>query len=298
MSALEERSAQRGVSGDAWRDPNRRRVHSTGRRRVPTGAGGRLYWAAHDTWVIARRSLIHTTRVPELLAFALIQPVMFTVLFRYVFAGAIHVGGGVSYVNFLMAGVFVQTVAFGATGPTGVGLADDLQKGFMDRFRALPMSRMAVVLGRTLADLARNVLTVVVMVAVGFLVGFHPQGSPLSWLAAAGLLLIFSFSFSWVGAAIGLAVRNPEAVQAAGLIWLFPFTFASSAFVPIATMPGWMQAFANNQPITKVVNAERDWMLGRSAGSTAWVALAFCVGVLAVAMPLAMHLYRRAATLG
>lgn len=112
-----------------------------------------------------------------------------------------------------------------------------------------------------------------------------------------GLLLIFSFSFSWVGAAIGLGVRNPEAVQAAGLIWLFPFTFASSAFVPISTMPGWMQAFANNQPITKVVNAERDWMLGRPVGSTAWVALAFCVGVLAVAVPLAMRFYRRAAAL-
>lgn len=259
---------------------------------------GRLYWTVHDTWVIAGRGVRHTTRVPQLLAFSLIQPVMFTVLFRYVFAGAIHVGGGVSYVNFLMAGVFVQTVAFGATGPTGVGLADDLQKGFMDRFRALPMSRTAVVLGRTLADLGRNTFTVVVMVVVGLIVGFHPEGSPLSWLAAAGLLLIFSFSFSWVGAAIGLAVRNPEAVQAAGLIWLFPFTFASSAFVPIATMPGWMQTFANNQPITKVVNAERDWMLGRSAGSTAWVALAFCVGVLAVAMPLAMRLYRRAAALG
>jgi ABC transporter DrrB family efflux protein len=259
---------------------------------------GRLYWTAHDTWVIAGRGLRHTTRVPELLAFALIQPVMFTVLFRYVFSGAIHVGGGVSYVNFLMAGVFVQAVAFGATGPTGVGLADDLQKGFMDRFRALPMSRTAVVLGRTLADLVRNALTVVVMVVVGFVVGFRPQGSPLSWLAAAGLLLILSFAFSWVGAAIGLAVRNPEAVQAAGLIWLFPFTFASSAFVPIATMPGWMQTFANNQPITKVVNAERAWMLGRPAGSTAWVALAFCVGMLVVAMPLAMRLYRRAAALG
>ncbi len=296
MSALEERAARRGAAGEAWRDPDRRRVHSA-RRRVGAGAGGRLYWLIHDTWVIARRGLLHITRIPELLAFSLIQPVMFTVLFRYVFAGAIHVGGGVSYVNFLMAGVFVQTVAFGATGPTGVGLADDLEKGFMDRFRALPMSRTAVLLGRTLTDLVRNTLTVVVMVAVGFIVGFRPQGGPLSWLAAGGLLLIFSFSFSWVGAVIGLAARTPEAVQAAGLIWLFPFTFASSAFVPIATMPGWMQTFANNQPITKVVNAERDWMLGRPVGSTAWVALAFCVGVLAVAMPLALRLYRRAATL-
>jgi ABC transporter DrrB family efflux protein len=258
---------------------------------------GRLHWTAHDTWVIAGRSLRHITRIPQLLAFSIIQPVMFTVLFRYVFAGAIHVGGGVSYVNFLMAGVFVQTVAFGATTPTGVGIAEDLQKGFMDRFRSLPMSRTAVVLGKTLADLVRNALTIVVMVTVGIMVGFRPQGSPLNWLEAAGLLMIFSFSFSWVGAAIGLGVRNPEAVQAASLIWLFPFTFASSAFVPIATMPGWMQTFANNQPITKVVDAERDWMLGRPPGSTAWIALAFCVGVLVVAMPLAMRFYRRAAAL-
>jgi ABC transporter DrrB family efflux protein len=260
-------------------------------------SGGRVYWLAQDTWVIAERTLRHTFRSPELLAFSLAQPVMFTLLFRYVFAGAIHVGGGVSYVNFLMAGVFVQTVAFGATTPTGVGLAEDLQKGFMDRFRALPMSRTAVVLGKTMADLVRNSLIVVVMVATGILVGFRPAGTPLNWLAAAGLLLIFSFSFSWVGAAIGLGVRNPEAVQAAGLIWLFPFTFASSAFVPISTMPGWMQTFANNQPITKVVNAERDWMLGQPVGSTAWVALAFCVGVTAVAMPLAIRFYRRATTL-
>lgn len=258
---------------------------------------GGLYWLVQDTWTITKRGLRLTTRIPELLAFSLIQPVMFTLLFRYVFAGAIHVGGGVSYVNFLMAGVFVQTVAFGAMGPTGVGIAEDLQKGFMDRFRSLPMSRMAVVLGKTLTGLVRNVFIVVVMVLTGLAVGFRPQGTPLDWMAAAGLLLVFSFSFGWVGAAIGLGVRNPEAVQAAGLIWLFPFTFASSAFVPISTMPGWMQTFANNQPITKVVNAERDWMLGRPVGATAWVALAFCVGVLAVAMPAAMHFYRRAAAL-
>jgi ABC-2 type transport system permease protein/oleandomycin transport system permease protein len=258
---------------------------------------GRLYWLTRDTLVMTERGLRQTTRIPELLAFATIQPVMFVLLFRYVFAGAIHVGGGVSYVNFLMAGIFVQTVAFGSTSPTGIGLADDLQKGLMDRFRALPMSRMAVLLGRTLADLVRNVFTVIVMLVVGLAVGFSPEGSPLGWLGAVGLLLIFSFSFSWVGAAIGLAVRNPEAVQAAGVIWLFPLTFASSAFVPISTMPGWMQTFAENQPITKVVDAVRAWGLGRPVGSSAWIALVWCVGVLAVSMPLAVRLYRRSATL-
>ncbi len=260
------------------------------------GLARRLYWMAHDTLVMVERGLRQTTRIPELLVFATIQPVMFVLLFRYVFGGAIHPGGGVSYVNFLMAGIFVQTVAFGATAPTGIGLADDLQKGLMDRFRALPMSRMAVLLGKTLADLVRNVFTIIVMLIVGLAVGFSPQGSPLGWLAAVGLLLILSFSFSWVGAAIGLAVRNPEAVQAAGLIWLFPLTFASSAFVPIATMPSWLRAFAENQPITKLVDAVRGWALGRPIGSAGWIALAWCLGVLLVAVPIATHLYKRAAT--
>jgi ABC transporter DrrB family efflux protein len=247
--------------------------------------------------VMAERSLRQTTRVPELLVFVTIQPVVFVILFRYVFGGAIHVGGGVSYVNFLMAGIFVQTVAFGAEAPTGIGVADDLQKGLMDRFRALPMSRLAVLLGRTLGDLARNVFAMVVMLAVGLAVGFRPHGSPLGWLGAVGLLLLLSFSFSWVGAAIGLAVRNPEAVQAAGLIWLLPLTFASSAYVPLSTMPGWLRTFAENQPITKLVEAVRAWALGRPVGSTAWVALVWCLGILAVAVLLAMRFYKRAATL-
>jgi ABC-2 type transport system permease protein len=265
-------------------------------RGGPVG-GRRLYWMLHDTLVVAERCLRQTTRIPELLAFSTIQPVMFVLLFRYVFGGAIHVGPGVSYVNYLMAGIFVQTVAFGAVAATGVGLAEDIQRGLVDRFRSLPMSRVAVVLGRTLADLVRNVFTVVVMLLVGLVVGFRPQGSALGWLDALALLLLFSFSFSWVGAAIGLAVRNSEAVQAAGLIWLFPLTFASSAFVPIASMPGWLRAFAQNQPITKLVDAVRAWVLGRPVGSNGWLALLWCLGVLAIAVPLALRFYRRAATL-
>ena len=252
---------------------------------------------AHDTLVMAERGLRQTTRIPELLVFSTIQPIMFVLLFRYVFGGAIHVRG-ISYVNFLMAGIFVQTVAFGATVPTGIGLATDLQGGLMGRLRALPMSRMAVLLGKTVADLLRNVVTIGVMLLTGLAVGFHPQGSPLGWLGALGLMVMLSFSFSWVGAAIGMAARNPETVQAAGLMWLFPLTFASSAFVPISSMPGWLQTFAENQPITKLVDAVRAWTLGRPVGSSAWIALAWCVAVLAVAMPVAVRLYRRAATLG
>jgi ABC transporter DrrB family efflux protein len=261
------------------------------------GAAGRLYWMLHDTLVVSERCLRQTTRIPELLVFSTIQPVMFVLLFRYVFGGAIHVGSGVSYVNYLMAGIFVQTVAFGAVATTGIGIAEDLQRGLVDRFRSLPMSRVAVLLGRTLADLVRNVVTVLVMLVVGLAVGFRPQGGALGWLAAVALLLLFSFSFSWVGAAIGLAVRNGEAVQAAGLIWLFPLTFASSAFVPISSMPSWLRAFAENQPITKIVDAVRAWVLGRPVGSDGWVALLWCLGVVAVAVVLALRFYRRAATL-
>jgi ABC-2 type transport system permease protein len=256
-----------------------------------------VYWMWRDTLVMAERGLRQTKRIPGLLVFVTIQPAMFVLLFRYVFGGAIHVGRGVSYVNFLMAGIFVQTVAFGAEGATGVGLADDLQKGLTDRFRTLPMSRLAVLMGRTLADLVRNVFTTLVMLCVGIVVGFSPQGSPLGWVAAMGLLLMLSFTFSWVGAVIGLAVRNPEAVQAAGFIWLFPLTFVSSAFVPISTMPSWLQPVAENQPITKIVDAVRGWALGQPVGSAWWIALVWCVGLLAVAMPLAVHLYRRSATL-
>jgi ABC transporter DrrB family efflux protein len=302
VSTTERRPEDRGseerrpaeLDGGVARRGRDRPPRARGQRR---SAERRLYWMWHDTMVIAERGLRQTTRIPELLVFSTVQSAMFVLLFRYVFGGAIHVGKGVSYVNYLMAGIFVQTVAFGAVAGTGIGLAEDLQKGLVDRFRTLPMSRMAVLLGRTLADLARNGVTVIVMLLVGIAVGFRPQGSHLGWLAAIGLMLMLSFSFSWVGAAIGLAVRNPEAVQAAGLIWLFPLTFASSAFVPIATMPGWLQAFAENQPITKLVDAVRAWALGQSAGSAGWVALAWCLGVLVVSMLLAVRFYRRAATL-
>src|ERR671915_139523 len=208
-----------------------------------TNAGGlqprrhsKLYWALADGWVLAKRNLVQIPRIPELLVFATIQPVMFVLLFRYVFGGAIDVGG-TSYVNFLMAGIFVQTVAFGSM-TTGIGLAEDLQKGLVDRFRSLPMARSAVLTGRTIADLVRNLFVVFVMLIVGILVGFRPEAEVTGWVAAIGLLLLLSFAFSWIGATIGLMVRSVEAVQSAGFIWLFPLTFASSAFVRTEDMPG------------------------------------------------------------
>jgi ABC transporter DrrB family efflux protein len=200
--------------------------------------------------------------------FATIPPIMFVLLFRYVFGRAIQIRG-TGYVNYLMAGIFVQTVSFGSIA-TGLGLVEDLQRGIVDRFRSLPMSRSAVLTGRTLADLIRNVFVVVVMLAIGLLVGFRPQGSPAGWAAAAGLLLLLSFSFSWIAATVGLMVRTVEAAQSGGFIWLFPLTFASSAFVQTRTMPVWLRGFADHQPITVIINAIRAFTLGQPAGSYAW----------------------------
>lgn len=254
----------------------------------------RLYWALADGWVLAKRNLVQIPRIPELLVFATIQPVMFVLLFRYVFGGAIDVGGE-SYVNYLMAGIFAQTVAFGSV-TTGIGLAEDLQRGLVDRFRSLPMSRSAVLTGRTIADLVRNSFVVLVMLLVGLLVGFRPEAGVAGWAAAIGLLLLLSFAFSWIGATIALLMRSVEAVQSAGFIWLFPLTFASSAFVQTDGMPGWLEAFANAQPITQIVDATRGFLLDQPVGNHGWLALAWCLGILLVFVPLSVTLYRRVAT--
>lgn len=251
----------------------------------------RLYWAISDALVLAKRRLMHVPRDPELLVFATVQPVMFVVLFRYVFGGAINVGD-TSYANYLMPGIFVQTVTFGAMS-TGMGLAQDMTRGLVDRFRSLPMARSAVLTGRTLADLVVNTFVVFVMLAVGVLVGFRPEGGVAGWLGGLGLLLLVSFTFSWIAATIALFVRSPEAVNSAGFIWLFPLTFCSSAFVQTSTMPGWLRAFADHQPLTIIVNAVRGFFLNGSAGSDGWLALAWCLGILAVFVPLSVTLYKK-----
>jgi len=244
-----------------------------------------LYWQVSDALVLTERSLRHIARSPVLLFFSTVQPIMFVVLFRYVMGGAIKLPPHVSYVNYLMAGIFVNTVAFGSFS-TGIGLAEDLQQGLIDRFRSLPMSRAAVLIGRTLSDLVRNIFTGAVMFGVGVLVGFNPQGSALELLGAIGLLLLYGYAFSWIGATIGLAVRNAEAVQSFGLIWMFPLIFASSAFVPTATMPSGLRAFATHQPITYVVDAVRGWLLGTPVHSSGWIALVWGVGIVIVFVPL------------
>ncbi len=254
-------------------------------------ARSRLYWTLADALVLAKRHLVQIPRIPEELLFSTIQPIMFVLLFRYVFGGAIAVTG-TSYVNYLMAGIFVQTVMFGSTS-TGIGLATDLQRGLIDRFRSLPMAKSAVLTGRTISDLVRNTFVVAVMWTVGLLVGFRPQGGVLSWMAAIGILLLTSFAFSWISATIALLVRSVEAAQSAGFIWLFPLTFASSAFVPPATMPPWLRSFAENQPVSLIVDSVRGLLLNHPDASKIWLALAWLVGILVVFIPLAVRAYGR-----
>jgi ABC-2 type transport system permease protein/oleandomycin transport system permease protein len=256
-----------------------------------------LVWALLDAMVLAKRSVLQTLRVPELIVFVTIQPIMFVLLFRYVFGGAIQVPGG-QYVNFLMPGIFVQTVAFGGV-TTGIGLAEDMQRGLIDRFRSLPMAPSAVLTGRTFADLVRNLFTVVVMLVVGFLVGFRPAGSVPEFLFGILILMAFSFAFSWVSAFVGLAVRSVEAAQSAGFIWLFPLTFASSAFVPVSTMPSWLRAFAEHNPVTVLANALRGLFHvdpSLTVGDIRWAiiqSIAWILAILLVFVPAAILRYRR-----
>jgi ABC transporter DrrB family efflux protein len=251
-------------------------------------------WWLVDSIEMVKRNLRHIRRTPELLLDVTVQPIMFVLLFRYVFGGAIAVQG-TSYVNYLMAGIFVQTIVFAAIG-TGILLANDLSKGMIERFRSLPMSQSAVITGRTFTDLLRGMLAIAVMTVVGLAVGFRPEGTLLHFLGASALLLAFGFALAWVGVAAGAWVRTPEAVQ--GLIFLavFPLTFASSAFVPTNTMPSWLQAFADHQPMTLTINAVRSLILGGSGGPDLVPALAWSAALLVVFFPVALYLYRRRTT--
>ncbi len=252
-----------------------------------------IFGAIHDALAIAWRNAIAYRRVPQLLVFSTIQPVVFVLLFRYVFGGAIHVPGGVSYVDFLIPGIFVQTAAFGATN-TAVGLAADVQSGLLERFRSLPMARSAVLAGRTVADLGRNIFVTILMAAVGFAVGFHVHTNAWAFIAGMMLVLIFGYALSWVFAAVGLAVGDPETAQAATFPVLAPLVFASSAFVPVSTMPGWLQAFAAHQPVSVTANAVRALALGGPTTSYVLQSLGWAVGIVLVCAPLAIWRYRRA----
>jgi ABC-2 type transport system permease protein len=253
-----------------------------------------LGYAVSDTLVLAKRSLLRIRRQPDLLIGYTVQPVMFVLLFVFVFGGAIETPG-FDYVDFLMPGIIVQSMAFGGF-VTALGLADDLKKGLIDRFRSLPMTRSAVVTGRTLADVAANVVQLVVMIAVGLAVGFSFSTGVLEVIAGIALLLFIGYAFSWVFAFIGLTASSPEASNAYGFTILFPLTFVSSAFVPVESMPGWLQPFAENNPFTTMVDATRALFLGTPAGNDIWGAVAWAAAITAVFGMLSVWRYRRAVT--
>jgi ABC transporter DrrB family efflux protein len=263
-------------------------------RRSPTVAS-----AVRDTLAVAQRNLIGLFRTPQLLVFSTIQPVIFVLMFRYVFGGAIDTRiPGIPYVDFLMPGIFVQTAVFGAIG-TAIGLATDVQSGLLERFRSLPMARSAVLTGRTVADLFRNMFVIVLMLAVGFLVGFRIHTNVVNLVTGMLLVLLFTYALSWVFATLGLAVGNPESAQAASFPLLAPLVFASSAFVPPESMPGWLQPFAEHQPVSVTASAVRALFIGGDrmqvdTASLVWQSIAWAVGIVLVFAPLAVRRYRKA----
>jgi ABC-2 type transport system permease protein len=251
----------------------------------------RLYWAVSDCLEMTKRSIKHIRRNLDQLLGVAIQPIMFTVLFRYIFGGAINTGE-TSYVNFLIAGILVQTAAFGAT-TTAVSLRADLDRGIVDRFRSLPMYSPALLVGHVSADLIRNIISSIIMLIVGFIVGFRPTATPAEWALVAALLVAFTLAFSWLSAIMGLLAKSIEAVQWLSFLIVLPLTFASSAFVPSETMPGVVRAFSENQPITRVIEAMRAWLVGTPIGDHGVAAFAWCVGILIVSAPVAVWLFRR-----
>jgi len=256
---------------------------------VRTGLG-RL---VSDTLVIAERNLVRLPRAPDLLLAFTVQPVMFVLLFRYVFGGAIKTPG-FAYADYLIPGIIVQNIAFGGF-VTALGLNEDLHKGLIDRFRSLPMARPAVLAGRTLADVVTNSLSVTVLLITGLLIGFSFHTDVLHVAAGVGVLLLFGYAFSWVFAFLGLLVSSPEAANSVGFIAVFPLTFISSAFVPVASMPAVLRAFAQVNPFTITVDAIRSLWLGTPAGHNVWGAIVWALVILAVFSPLAVARYRRAA---
>jgi ABC-2 type transport system permease protein/oleandomycin transport system permease protein len=249
-----------------------------------------LAMTVSDTLVLARRNLMRIPRQPDLLIAYTIQPVMFVLLFVYVFGGAIRTPG-FDYVDFLMPGIIVQSIAFGGF-VTALGLSEDVQKGLIDRFRSLPMARAAVLAGRTFSDILLNLLSLAVLVSVGLLAGFSfITGAPEIVLGVV-LLLFFGYAFSWVFALVGLYSSTPETANSIGFTAIFPLTFASSAFVPTASMPDGLRQFAQANPFSTVVDAMRSLWLDTPAGSDVWLAFVWCAVLIAVFAPLAVRRYR------
>jgi ABC-2 type transport system permease protein len=261
-------------------------------------------WLVADAAVVAKRNLLRIPRVPQILLFATVQPIMFVLLFSYVFGGAITLPAHEPYRQFLLAGVFAQALSFG-TGSTSVAMAQDLQKGLIDRFRSLPMARSAVAAGHTIGDLVYNAFILVIMSAVGLAIGWRTHRGAGYILAGYGLLLLFGFAMSWIGALIGMSASTPAVASNAGFAWLFPLTFISNAFVPLQTLPGWLQPVAEWSPFSAVVAGARV-LFGNSdpvgAGSAlptqhpVLTSLGWSAAMIAVCVPLAVRAYGRAAS--
>lgn len=260
---------------------------------TPRTPSQRLVWGIADAAALTWRNLVHLVRVPALIVFTIVQPIMFTLLFRYVFGGAIRTGGA-AYVDFLIPGIIIQTAAFGSFG-TAINLADELSKGVIDRFRSLPIARSAVLIGRLTSDAFRILITVLVILGVGYAVGFRITTDPGSAIVMILLSVGFGIAVCCVSAFIGLSIKDPESVQSFGLIWLFPVTFASGVFVPVSTMPAWLADFARNNPVTIIATAARHLASGTPAGNTLWLSVVWIVAIVAVFLSLAVRAYRRAA---
>jgi len=257
----------------------------------------KLMSTLHDSYIMIKRSSMHIIRNRDQLLGTFFQPIMFLLLFSAVFGGAISLAlpKGISYLDFLMAGIIVQTVAFGST-TTAIAVCNDLQKGIVDRFRSLPMSNLAVLTGNTTSDLFRNSLSTLVMITAGLAIGFRSHASALDWLAIAGIILLFTLAFSWLAAIMGVMAKSVEGVQWLSFVLVFPLTFASTAFVPAQGMNPVLRAFAENQPITQIISAIRALMLGTPIGNHGWLAVIWCLGILAVSVPLAAFLFKRKTT--
>ena len=253
----------------------------------------KLAWAVADSAAVAKRNIIASIRQPQVLAFATFQPVLFVLIFRYVFGGSIHIPGR-TYADYLMAGIFVQTIMFGIQG-TAVGMAADLHNGLIERFRSLAMARSAVLAGRVIADTVRNVFVILLMFGVGYIVGFRAHTNPVALIAALAMLLLFGFAISWIAALLGMAAKSPEAAATAALPLTLLLGFPSSAFLLTKNMPSALRLYANHQPLTATVDTVRPLLLGGPTAAHALAAMLWCAAIVLVFGPLAVLRYRRAA---
>ncbi len=254
----------------------------------------KLWLAMTDSLIMIRRSSTHIIRNTDQLLGTFFQPIMFLVLFTAVFGGAIATSGG-SYTNFLMAGIIVQTIAFGST-TTAIAVCNDLQRGIVDRFRSLPMSNLAVLNGHVISDLFRNGISTIVMILAGLVIGFRPNATFTEWLIFAGLLALFTLAISWLSAIVGVIAKSVEGVQWLTFVIIFPLTFASTAFVPAESMSSWLKPFAENQPVSQMVDAIRGLLIGTPIGDSILWSVVWSISILVVSIPIAAWLFKRKTT--